>query len=125
MHLMARRTAVLFATLIAGIVATLVWAPAASAGSDESIVTSRGSVSWFNVGDKTLTCDSLKDGLSIEGHFRFVGRVNPSRILHAAGAGNCDNGTWDTYEGADIEIQLCYRKGSQITACSDYQRAEV
>lgn len=125
MQLKARPAAVLLTALIAGMVATLAWAPAASAGSDESIVTSRGSVSWFNQGDTTLACDSKKDGLSIEGHVRFVGRNQPSVVLHAAGAGNCDDRVWDTYEGADIEIQLCYRKDFQITKCSAYQRAEV
>ena len=125
MHFLARSTAVVFAGLVASIVGAIVWAPAASAGSNESIVTARGSVSFFHSGDKLLACDAKKDGLSIEGHFQFVDSGSPHEILHAAGVGNCDSGVWDTYEGADIEIRMCYRKDFVITKCSGWQRAEM
>ena len=119
------RGAVLIAGLVVAFVVALAGAPAASAGSDELIFTPGGEVSWSHDGDKVLVCDGRRDGLSIEGHYRFVGDTYPGHVYDAAGVGDCERATWDTYEGADIEIQLCYRDDFVITKCTNWQRAEA
>jgi hypothetical protein len=82
-------------------------------------------VSWFHDGDEVVVCDAKADGLSIEANYRLAGETTPGRVLHAAGAGNCDSATWDKNEGANIEIRICYRDGVIITECSGWQAAEA
>jgi hypothetical protein len=125
MRFRARSARFLFAGLLlvgAGMVAG---APAAAAGSNESVVTARGSVGWFHAGDKVQVCDAKADGLSIEANYRLAGDTTPGRVLHVAGAGNCDSKVWDKTEGANIQIRMCYRDGFVITKCSDWQAAEA
>ena len=69
MRFRARSARFLFAGLLlvgAGMVAG---APTAAAGSNESVVTARGSVGWFHDGDKVQVCDAKADGLSIEANY--------------------------------------------------------
>ncbi len=125
MRFRARSARFLFAGLLlvgAGMVAG---APTAAAGSNESVVTARGSVGWFHDGDKVQVCDAKADGLSIEANYRLAGDTTPGRVLHVAGAGNCDSLVWDKTEGANIQIRMCYRDGFVITKCSDWQAAEA
>ena len=91
----------------------------------QSVVTARGSVGWFHDGDKVQVCDAKADGLSIEANYRLAGDTTPGRVLHVAGAGNCDSLVWDKTEGANIQIRMCYRDGFVITKCSDWQAAEA
>ena len=121
----ARRARLLFTSLVLAGAGVLVGAPEASAGSNETIVTERGSVAWYHDGDKVVACYAKKDGLSIEANYRLAGGTTPGRVLHVAGAGNCDTATWDKSEGANIEIRMCYRDGIVITECSGWQRAEA
>lgn len=95
------------------------------AGQDQDIVTARGSVAWFHDGDLIQACDARRDGISIEANYRLAGDQTPGRVLHVAGAGNCDKRTWDKSEGQSIEIRMCYRDGIIITTCSDWQSAEA
>jgi hypothetical protein len=125
MRTIAQRAGFLLASLVLAGVSGIVGAPAASAGSDETIVTARGSVGWYHDGDKVVACDAKKDGLSIEANYRHAGDQSPGRVLHAAGAGNCDTETWNTYEGANIQIRMCYRDGSIVIKCSGWQNAEA
>jgi hypothetical protein len=121
----ARRAALLFTGLVCAGAGLVAGAPQAAAGTDESIVTERGSVSWFHDGDKVLACDANEDGLSIEANYRLAGDTGTGRVLHAAGAGKCESATWDKNEGDTVEIRMCYRDDFVITECSDWQRAEA
>ncbi len=121
----ARRVGVVFASLVLAGVSATVAAPTAFAGSDEQIVTSKGSVGWQHSGDKVTVCDAKKDGLSVEVNYRLAGDTTPGRVLHVAGAGNCDSRVWDKTEGADIEIRMCYRDNIVVTECSGWQKAEA
>jgi hypothetical protein len=123
MRTMAQRAGFFLASLVLAGVSNIAGAPAASAGSDETIVTARGSVGWYHNGDRVVACDAKKDGLSIEANYRHEGGTSPGRVLHVAGAGNCDSETWNTYEGANIEIRMCYRDGFVIAKCSGWQNA--
>jgi hypothetical protein len=123
MKFTARRAKFLFTGLVVAGAGAVVGAPVAGAGSDESIVTERGSVAWFHDGDKVVACDAKEDGLSIEANYRLEGTTTPGRVLHAAGAGTCEEVTWDKNEGDTVEIRMCYRDGFVITRCSDYQKA--
>ena len=58
-------------------------------------------------------------------NYRLAGDTSPGRVLHVAGAGNCDSATWDKTEGANIQIRMCYRNGPVVTACSNWQTAEA
>ena len=82
-------------------------------------------MSWFHDGDKIQVCDAKADGLSIEAGDRLAGASGPGRVLHVAGAGNCDSTTWDKTEGANIQIRMCYRDNIIITTCSGWQNAEA
>lgn len=64
-------------------------------------------------------------GLSIEANYRLAGDTTPGRVLHVAGAGKCDTAIWDTNEGANIELRMCYRDDFVITECSGWQKAEA
>ena len=125
MRTIAQRAGFLLAGLVLAGVGDIAGARAAAAGSDESIVTARGSVWWYHDGDRVVVCDAKKDGLSIEANYRHAGDQSPGRVLHVAGAGECDSETWNTYEGANIEIRMCYRDGFVITKCSGWQKAEA
>lgn len=125
MRFISREAAVLMFSSVLAVAALGAAAAPASAGSDEFIGTATGNVAWFHDGDQMLVCDTKKDGLSIEGHFRLAGSNGVGKILHAAGDGNCVDKVWDTYEGANIEIEMCYRDDFVITKCSDWQRAEA
>ena len=125
MQSIKRRAAMALPAIVAGSAGAIVASSAALAGSDESIVTQRGSVAWYHDGDRVVACDALGDGYSIEANYRLVGDTTPGRVVHAAGAGNCESRTWDKTEGADIEIRMCYRDDFVITKCSDWQRAEA
>ncbi len=125
MQSIARRAALTFTGIVVGTTGVLAASSAVLAGSDESIVTERGSVAWFHDGDRVVACDAKADGLSIEANYRLTGTTTPGRVVHAAGAGNCESVTWDKTEGADVEIRMCYRDGFVITTCSDWQAAEA
>jgi hypothetical protein len=125
MRTIAQRAGFLLASLVLAGVGTIAGAPAASAGSDETIVTARGSVGWYHNGDRVVACDAKKDGLSIEANYRHEGGTSTGRVLHVAGAGECDSETWNLYEGANIEIRMCYRDDFVITKCSGWQNAEA
>jgi hypothetical protein len=124
-HRIARRAALAFTGVLMTGAGVLVGAPEASAGANQMITTERGSVAWYHDGDEVVACDAKADGMSIEANYRLVGDTTPGRVLHAAGAGNCETATWDKDEGQDIEIRMCYRDGIVITDCSDWQRAEA
>jgi hypothetical protein len=111
--------------IVLGVTGALAASSAAMAGSDESIVTARGSVAWYHDGDQVVACDAKADGYSIEANYRLAGGTGTGRVLHAAGAGTCETRTWDKNENTDIEIRMCYRDDFVITKCSDWQRAEA
>jgi hypothetical protein len=125
MRFRARSARFLFAGLLLVGAGMVVGAPTAAAGSNESVVTSRGSVGWFHDGDTIQVCDAKADGLSIEANYRLAGDTTPGRVLHVAGAGNCDSKVWDKTEGQNIQIRMCYRDGFVITKCSSWQAAEA
>jgi hypothetical protein len=82
-------------------------------------------VGWYHHGDRVVVCDARKDGLSIEANHRHAGDQGPGRVVHDAGAGNCDTEARDTHEGANIQTGMCYRDGVIVTECSDWQNAEA
>lgn len=125
MRFRARNARILTAGLLLVGAGMVVGAPTASAGSNEQVVTARGSVGWYHDGDKLVVCDAKKDGISIEANYRIAGSTSSGRVLHVAGAGNCDSRVWDKAEGTDIEIRMCYRDGIIVTKCSDWQAAEA
>ncbi|TCO32748.1 hypothetical protein EV652_104354 [Kribbella steppae] len=125
MRFRARTARFLFAGLLLVGAGAVVGAPTAAAGSNESVVTERGSVAWYHDGDKVVVCDAKADGLSIEANYRLAGGTTPGRVLHVAGAGNCDSKIWDKTEGQNIQIRMCYRDGFVITKCSNWQAAEA
>jgi hypothetical protein len=125
MSSITRRAALAFTGLVVGGAGALLGSPAAQAGSDESIVTARGSVAWYHDGDQLVACDAKADGYSIEANYREAGSISTGRVLHAGGgAGSCETRTWDKPEKTDIEIRMCYRDDYIITTCSDWQRAQ-
>ena len=122
----ARRTALALTAIALGCIGALTGDSAAMAGSDESIVTARGSVAWYHDGDQLVACDAKADGYSIEANYRLAGGTGTGRVLHAGGgAGTCEDRTWDKEEKTDIEIRMCYRDDFVITKCSDWQRAQA
>jgi hypothetical protein len=125
MRFRAQTARSLFAGLLLVGAGAVVAAPTAAAGSNESVVTEKGSVGWYHAGDKIVVCDAKKDGISIEANYRIAGGTTPGRVLHVAGVGNCDSEVWDKTEGQNIEIRMCYRDGIIVTKCSDWQAAEA
>jgi hypothetical protein len=119
----ARRAGLVLSGLVFAGAGLIVGAPEAYAGTDESIVTERGSVAWFHDGDEVVACDAKADGLSIEANYRLRGQTGVGRVLHAAGAGNCESVTWDKNEGDTVEIRMCYRDDFVILECSGWQAA--
>ena len=125
MKSIAPRATLALTSIVVGGTGALAASSAAVAGSDESIVTARGSVAWFHDGDQVVACDAKADGRSIEANYRLAGDTTTGRVLHAAGAGNCRTVTWDKTEGANVQIRMCYRDGIIVTTCSNWQNAEA
>jgi hypothetical protein len=125
MRSIGRRAVVLFSGSVLAATAVTASASPASAGSSESVSTSRGAVVWTHSGDKISVADTLKDGRSIEGNYRRDSLSAPIHVLHVAGKGKSDSRTWNLPEGTNIEIRMCYREGSVVTKCSGWQNAEA
>jgi hypothetical protein len=124
MRHVVRRAAVLTTSSMLAFTGVGAVAAPAWAGSDESIGSLRGVVTWYSNGDKIQAADIKKDGRSIEANYR-VGRYGGLHVLHVAGRGNKKTRVWDLREGTDIQIRMCYRKGWAVLACSGWQKAEA
>ncbi len=124
MRHVVRRAAVLTTSSVLALTGLTAVTGPAWAGSDESIGSLRGVVSWQSRGDKISAADIKKDGRSIEANYR-VGKYGGLKVLHVAGRGKKKTRVWDLREGTDIQIRMCYRKGWAVLACSGWQKAEA
>jgi hypothetical protein len=121
----ARRVGVLLSSLAMAGAGIVVGATPASAGSDQVILTLKGSVGWHHAGDKLEVADNKKDGLGIEGWVRnTVSRIPHS--LYVAGAHTSKTRSFSYYpEGTKVQIRMCYRHGAVTTKCSEWVNAEA
>ena len=100
--------------------------PAASAGTDESITTKRGSAS-FNDKDEIVTAnDKLKDGIGIQA-FVFW-KTKKGTVSATVTDGNGANNSPNTKnlrirEGTKVNMKLCYVDNGVVTKCSRVQVA--
>lgn len=106
---------------LATIVVLMAAAPAA-AGSNASISTSRGTVTWAHAGDQLSVSDTKKDGLSIRGYVKRDTLGGGEHVVHVAGKGKSKSFVWDLPEGTDVLIQMCYQHGSVVTKCSGWHK---
>jgi hypothetical protein len=103
---------------------------AASAGTDESITTKRGSAS-FNDKDEIVTAnDRLEDGIGIQAHvFWKIKTSSGTKTVSATVTdGNGANNSPNTKnlrirEGTKVRMKLCYVDGGIVTKCSRVQFA--
>jgi hypothetical protein len=97
-------------------------APAALAGTDESITTARGSAS-FNHKDEILTAnDKKKDGFGIMA-FLFWGGKSVT-VVDGNGANNSPNSKdLNIREGTKVKLKLCYVDNGVVFKCSKPQGA--
>ncbi len=99
---------------------------AASAGTDESITTKRGSAS-FNDKDEIVTAnDKLKDGFGVQA-FLFW-KVKKKTVSVTVTDGNGANNSPNTKnlrirEGTKVNLKLCYVDNGIVTKCSRVQVA--
>ncbi len=124
MRHVVRRATVLATSSALALTGVGVLAAPAWAGSDESIGSLRGVVTWQSKGDKITAADIKKDGRGIEANFK-VGRHGGTHVIYAAGRGKKKSFVWNLREGTDIQIRMCYRKGAAVLACSGWQWAEA
>jgi hypothetical protein len=118
-------------TTAAAIAGLALWAPVASAGSNESIATERGKAT-FEHKDEVISAEDRKpDGIGIEARLEWTdaaGDVHRKRVVDADGA---DIPTLfnikDLFirEGTRVRLRLCYvgMPGPKHTKCSRPQGA--
>jgi hypothetical protein len=101
--------------------------PVASAGTDESITTKRGSAS-FNDKDEIITAnDKLKDGIGIQA-FAFWKVKKKKTVSVTVTDGNGANNSPNTKnlrirEGTKVKLKLCYVDNGVVLDCSRIQVA--
>jgi hypothetical protein len=102
-------------------------AAAASAGSDETITTKRGEVTFLNYYDVLSADDTKRDGYGIVAYLEWQGDQyeTDATVTDDNGA---DNGGFGNRvplrEGTPVWLMMCYvNKAGDWVQCSDWQRA--
>jgi hypothetical protein len=95
---------------------------AASAGSDESITTARGSASFNDRSEIVTANDTKKDGMGIQGFLFWNGRS--VTVTDGNGANNSPNTkNLAIREGTKVSLKLCYVDNGVVKKCSRVQTA--
>ena len=97
-------------------------ASAASAGTDESITTARGSASFNDRSEIVTANDTKKDGIGIQAFLFWNGRS--VTVTDGNGANNSPNTkNLSIPEGTKVKLKLCYVNNGTVFKCSRPQAA--